>query len=269
MADAEISRLKSLKSVANLEFGDRGGLDAWQRRAEMMIRNVFSPDSKYIHDLGQIRFRPRSYPADPGVEHEYWASGRTKALNLIDTMIEELGLRARVRSNNAARRSARKPSRFGKQIFVVHGHDDAMKLAVTRVLERLGLTPIVLHERPNRGRTIIEKFTQYARVGFAVILLSPDDVGCEKARAPKGLRPRARQNVILELGFFLGKLGRGRVVALAGSNPSCELPSDYSGVLFVPFDKHGRWQFDLVKGTRCRRLLSRCEPPSVVSNGAV
>jgi hypothetical protein len=83
------------------------------------------------------------------------------------------------------------------------------------MLQRLGLHPVVLHEKPNSGRTIIEKFAGYSAVGFAVVLLSPDDVGRESKKQSDELCPRPRQNVILELGFFLGKLGRDHVVALS------------------------------------------------------
>jgi hypothetical protein len=95
----------------------------------------------------------------------------------------------------------------GSEVFIVHGHDDGAKNTVARFIERIGLKPIVLHEQPDDGRTLIEKFEHYSRVGFAVILMTPDDVGAS-ATSQEKLHPRARQNVILELGFFLGGLGR-------------------------------------------------------------
>lgn len=134
------------------------------------------------------------------------------------------------------------------QIFVVHGHDKEMKQYVARTLEKLGLKPIILHEQPSQGRTIIQKFTDYAdNVSFAVILLSPDDIGYGKDQSSEAAKYRARQNVILELGFFLGKLGRNNVATLFKNEPNFELPSDYDGVLYTPFDNSERWQFDLVK----------------------
>ena len=89
-----------------------------------------------------------------------------------------------------------------------------MKQAVARTVERLGLEAVILHEKSNRGQTLIEKIERYFDVGFAVVLLSPDDTGYANAEGPKSARPRARQNVILELGYFAGKLGRENVVAL-------------------------------------------------------
>ena len=130
-----------------------------------------------------------------------------------------------------------------KQVFVVHGRDEQIKDSTARFISTLGLEPIILHEQPNKGRTIIEKFEQCADVGFAVILLTPDDVGGLQGMEAK---PRARQNVIFELGYFLGRLGRGRVAALyKGEN--MDLPSDYAGVLFTSFDAHGAWKFELVR----------------------
>ena len=99
-----------------------------------------------------------------------------------------------------------------RRVFVVHGHDEAMKEAVARFIEKLGLEAVVLAEKTNEGRTIIEKFEAHAEeAGFAVVLLSDDDVGATKADRDL-LRPRARQNVILELGYFIGALGELRCV---------------------------------------------------------
>ena len=129
-------------------------------------------------------------------------------------------------------------------IFIVHGHDDAAKHEVARLLEQLGLHPIILHEQPDRGRTIIEKFEDHAKVGFAVVLLTPDDIGYPKDTHTDA-KPRARQNVVLELGFFLGKLGRAGVCALL--KDGVEIPNDYAGVLYKPMDAMGAWKFALAK----------------------
>ena len=103
---------------------------------------------------------------------------------------------------------------------------------------------MILHEQPNQGRTIIEKFEEHAQVGFAVVLLTPDDVGSLKGEN-NHLKPRARQNVIFEFGFFIGRLGRHRVCALTKGD--VEIPSDYDGVVYVPLDDHGAWKMKLVK----------------------
>lgn len=132
------------------------------------------------------------------------------------------------------------------QVFVIHGQNDAAKLAVARFLGQLGIEPIILHERPNRGRTIIEKFEEHSRVGFAIALLTADDRG--GLRSSKVLQARARQNVIFELGYFLGRIGRQRVAALY--EEGVEIPSDYAGVVYIPLDPAGGWRITLAREMR-------------------
>ncbi len=134
------------------------------------------------------------------------------------------------------------------RIFVVHGRDDAMKESVARVIEKLKLEAVILHEQPELGRTIIEKFTQCSDVGYALVLLSPDDFAYPKDLTPEKGMYRARQNVILELGYFIGKLGRGRVMALNNGGSNFEIPTDFAGVVYTPFDE--QWRFKLVKELR-------------------
>lgn len=132
--------------------------------------------------------------------------------------------------------------KYPRRVFIVHGHDAGPREAVARLMERLRFEVIILHEQANRGRTIIEKFEEHADVGFAIVLLTPDDVGSAKSGTPHS---RARQNVVLELGYFLGKLGRERVVAFRKGD--VEMPSDVLGVVYIPFDDHGGWQQALAK----------------------
>ena len=128
------------------------------------------------------------------------------------------------------------------KVFVIHGHDEGAREAVARFLENLKLEPIILHEQSNRGRTIIEKFEQHAEVGFAVALLTPDDVGALKGDE-SNLNPRARQNVIFEFGYLLGRLGRQGVRAL--TKGLVDIPSDYAGVLYIPLDDG--WKMGLIR----------------------
>lgn len=127
----------------------------------------------------------------------------------------------------------------GEDVFVVHGHDGEAKQAVARFLLKLtGRDPVILHEQPNRGRTIIEKFEAHGvRAAAAVVLMTGDDVG---SAVGGDLRPRARQNVVWESAWFSAKLGRERVVILY--EPGVELPSDLSGVLYIEMDPAGAWR---------------------------
>ena len=130
-------------------------------------------------------------------------------------------------------------------VFVVHGHGEAFKQQVARFLNAVtDLEPVILHEQANSGRTIIEKFeAQAGRAAFAVVLLTADDDGGVRGTGER--RPRARQNVVFELGFFIGALGRSRVAVL--HEDGVELPSDMSGVLYTPLDAAGAWKLALAK----------------------
>lgn len=127
-----------------------------------------------------------------------------------------------------------------KRVFIVHGHDNLSKETVARHLSKLKLDPIILHEQVNQGKTIIEKFEANSDVCFAVVLITPDDVGYP-TNNPNKFKSRARQNVILELGFFMGKLGRNKVCVLHKGD--VEFPSDYSGIVYIPLDEAGAWKF--------------------------
>jgi len=116
--------------------------------------------------------------------------------NAIRTRLQWLG---EISSIQSVEEQSSKIQEHGSDIFIVHGHDEAAKQVVARFIEKLGLKPIILHEQPNEGRTVIEKFEDYANVGFAVVLLTPDDIGAS-AKEKNKLKPRARQNAILELG---------------------------------------------------------------------
>jgi predicted nucleotide-binding protein len=133
------------------------------------------------------------------------------------------------------------------KVFLVHGRDDGAKDQVARYLEKLGIEVVILHERPNKGRTLITKFSEESSdVEFAVVLMTPDDKGglttdpCDEFRA--------RQNVVLELGFFLGKLGPQKVCALVSSG--VKTPSDFDGVVYISHGPATAWRTDLAKELR-------------------
>jgi len=120
-----------------------------------------------------------------------------------------------------------------KEVFIVHGHSETAKSQLKSLLSALGLQPVILSEQTHRGRTIIEELEFWSTTAsFAFVLITPDDIAGEDQT--KSLR-RARQNVILELGWFMGKLGRENVILI--SQGDIELPSDVLGVLYLPFKK--------------------------------
>lgn len=121
-----------------------------------------------------------------------------------------------------------------KKIFVVYGHDDIARTQLEAMLRRWDLEPIILDQQASGGQTIIEKLEEYAAdVGYAIILATPDDEG--KAKSESSYKSRVRQNVVLELGMFLAKLGRNRVAILWKEATDFEKPSDIQGLIYIPF----------------------------------
>ena len=136
------------------------------------------------------------------------------------------------------------------KVYIAHGHDEKAKTTVAEFVENLGLKVTVLDEQPNNGLTVIENLERYANdTGFAIALLTPDDVGAVKDQADRQLNPRARQNVLLELGYLIGKLNPNQVCILY--KDGVELPSDIHGVvLYVPMDSADAWKLELSQGMR-------------------
>lgn len=124
-----------------------------------------------------------------------------------------------------------------RKVFVVYGHDLAAKTQLEAMLRRWDLEPLILDQLPSEGQTLIEKLEKYAgneNVSFAVILATPDDEGFACGREDEK-KFRARQNVVLELGLLLGKLGRSRVAILLKNQETMERPSDIQGLIYLPF----------------------------------
>jgi len=129
------------------------------------------------------------------------------------------------------------------KVFIVHGHDNEAKQETARFIEKLGFEAIILHEQASKGQTIIEKIEENSNVGFAVVLYTPCDEG--KAKKESDLKDRARQNVIFEHGYLIGKIGRRNVCALVKGE--VEKPNDISGVVYINMDSSGAWRRDLAK----------------------
>ena len=188
----------------------------WRRDTEVAISNTFPDKQKYAKDFANIRYFPSGVWSGMGnsVYQRTFVSGLESAAALLASMIDEIEEYWEDGDQPVTATSTTGGDHQNtNEVFVVHGTDNGAKETVARFLTKLGLEPVVLHEQPNQGRTIIEKFEEYAQVAFAVVLLTPDDIGGRHGQSD-GLQHRARQNVILELGFFLGKLGRRGTCAL-------------------------------------------------------
>lgn len=129
------------------------------------------------------------------------------------------------------------------KVFIVHGRDNEAKQEVARFIERLGLEAIILHEQVSRSHTIIEKIEEYSNVGYAVVIYTPCDEG--RLKGEKEFRSRARQNVVFEHGFLMGKIGRKNVCALVKGD--IETPNDISGVVYENMDSSGAWKLSIAK----------------------
>ena len=130
-----------------------------------------------------------------------------------------------------------------RSVFIVHGHDEVLKVKVARFVEKMGYKAIILHEQASRGQTVIEKIESSADVGFAIVLYAEDDAGNSKKEAQAGrLNPRARQNVLFEHGYLIAKLGRARVASLVAGKP--KLPSDVLGVVYI---EDANWEAAVAK----------------------
>jgi len=191
-------------------------------------------------------FVVRRYEPTPGEVLEETHESLRNRIRSLESIVERLDLIPEVAGLAAPDVST--PAASGvssNRVFIVHGHDDEAREACARLLSQIGVEPIILHEQATSGRTIVEKLEHYADVGFAVVLLTPDDVGGVE---PGKLKPRARQNVILELGYFVGRIGRSKVCAL--HKGPLELPTDYLGVVYVAMDTSGAWKYALAKELR-------------------
>lgn len=205
-----------------------------QQRINIFILNTFSKEIKDEFDeISKPEF---------GLFGE-WGINRQMAIGYIESLIVKID-DDKFNKNVIISPQMDNIQKNSNIIFIVHGRDNELKETVARFIQNIGLEPIILHEQANSSNTVIEKLEKYSNVSFAIVLLTPDDLGCLVSEKDK-LNKRARQNVILELGYFIGKLGRSHVCAL--KKDEIELPSDYHGILYINFDSEGAWKTKLAQ----------------------
>jgi predicted nucleotide-binding protein len=236
------SAIAEAREVFNRQYKSETGYNRWQAQVvdwkettEYRLRNIFV-DPEYIQAFEQIATFPL-----PIAEVAALASRGNEEYSLIVNCVVHLRSLAEriVLSEDVLDENRRRSTAKSRRVFIVHGHDESLPDKVWRILNELDLEPIILAEQHDESLTIIEKFERYADVWYAVVLLTPDDIGASKAD-PESKKDRARQNVILELGFFMGILGRSNVCVLHKGN--IEKPSDINGVLYLPVDDAGAWR---------------------------
>ena len=210
------------------DFPDSVGYWAWTNKCVIFLRqNGYTEESKEFKKYADEK-------------HSWHLKHTFEQMMSILKAVKEMSLE-NTASSNANR------DFDGKKVFIVHGHDDTAKQTVARTLEKIGLTPIILAEQPDKGRTVIEKFENEGYdVGFAIVLLTADDRG--RKNFARKMQDRARQNVVFEMGYFMALLGRERVLLLL--QKGVEEPSDLKGVVYTPLDKDEAWRYKLVKELR-------------------
>ncbi len=218
----------------------------WKTRSYNLIIKIAAPNS------------PATTLAERAIRIQTRGDYPKEFERLKETMIKALKLAAQSIKKDAFGELKKQTANSKKtsitssnKIFVVHGHDHILKTEVENFLNDIGLEPIVLHKKPDEGQTLIEKFEKYSDVGYAFILLTPDEVAYSIKQdnlkdAERKKEKRARPNVIFEFGYFVGRLGRNRVCCLYKSD--VELPSDLSGLLYKKIDTSVKAQaYDIMK----------------------
>lgn len=201
------------QSELNTEAIRKFKQDVLDRKQESLFRysrEIVSRDEQYTKDI-----------TDEILE---------EAQNSLNTAISELKKEIPIYSNH--------------KVFIVHGRDTLLRTQVENVLRALGLEPIILQEQANIGKTIIEKIEECTDVGFGIVLYTPCDEGRLKSEDGE-LKPRARQNVVLEHGYLMAKLGRERVCCLVSKN--VEFPSDIQGIGYIPANDIDQWKYKIAK----------------------
>jgi predicted nucleotide-binding protein len=219
---------------------------AWDNNVRTLLEGAFTepdPASAYPAVFNDTEFLTPTWEGDLEKVH-HGLERRITALAIISSMLgiyKESSEAVRVGQEHASSRSS-------TTIFIVHGRSEGPKYQVARFLElATDATPIILHEQAKRGRVVIETLEEHAKTAaFAIVLLTADDYGGLAQTKDRHLR--ARQNVVFELGFFIGALGRSRVAVLY--EDSVELPSDMNGILYSVLDSQGAWKLDLGRELR-------------------
>jgi predicted nucleotide-binding protein len=243
--------MASFFAASQLNAGDDRAIQILEGRIRSTLADIYGENSaeyarlelachldatQYILHLYGQSAGPHVGEIRQGIE-----SGKQRSIALLQGEIDALKESISFATPVAAPAPASSPA--SDEIFIVHGRDSPAKIEVARLIQKAGLTDVILHEQPNQGRTIIEKFEAHGgAAGFAVIVATADDVG---GLDPDHLQPRARQNVIGEMFWFAGRLGRNRVCVLVKGK--IEMPSDFAGIGYTEMDDRGAWKAELLR----------------------
>ncbi|WP_287014693.1 nucleotide-binding protein [Gordonia sp. (in: high G+C Gram-positive bacteria)] len=220
-------------------------------RTRSHLRLSLGQDNPTYQKLVNVRFTPGATIHGPGIDNsrvyaQARHSGIQSSVALLKAARGEVELMVGSKSDTSAPDTLT-TAPGGTRVFIVHGHDDARKLQVAALVRDLtGVKATILSEYPNQGDTIIEKLERAAsEAAYAIVIASADDVGGTKDTDSASLAPRARQNVIFELGYFIAKLGRNRAALMV--EEGVEIPSDAQGVVYIPLDPNEGWKLPLAR----------------------
>ena len=217
---AEIDQLIS-KGVSSSD----SEFQSWRTKAERVLIRLFGDKSFEVKDFKNRPFSLTAYGI--GTDRSEFVKKCSKDLTTTKTIFEDY-LKEYTEEANGVE-TVKKEADFSN-VFIVHGHDGELKNELALLLQKQGINGIILAEQANQGRTIIEKFEDNSDKCFAaIVLMTADDEGKSKKEAE--LKSRARQNVIFEAGYFMGKLGRSNVIIIVDSG--VEIPSDLQGVVYT------------------------------------
>jgi predicted nucleotide-binding protein len=228
--------------------------DRWIKRAAAAIGSVYEEDSRVqdfatsVTPVGGFRSTDSATAAvSTADELTAGAAWVREGVNALQSLLETLPYDEEPFPTQPQHPSDQGAATVAPQgpIFLVHGHSDVTVHHVVRVLrEATGRAVTVLREMPSGGRVVLEKFEEHAAsAAYAVVLLTADDEG--HAKTDSDSKPRARQNVVFELGFFFAQLGRKRVAVLR--DPEVEKPSDLDGLVYIEIDPNEAWKHKLIK----------------------
>ena len=215
--------------------------DAWEIKVKRFIAKKYGKDSIEMEKYNETSFYSSLYDfnASRAELHrnavETCACGLKTTKAILETYLEDIS-----EETDPVIQSQPQPSKDLSKVFIVHGHDGELKESVARIVDKQDIHPIILSEQANTGLTIIEKFEKNSDVGCAICLFTADDLGRSKSESSD--KPRARQNVVFEAGYFIGKLGRERIIILSDSG--IEIPSDLAGVVYT---NTKNWRIELLK----------------------
>src|SRR5260370_14769467 len=257
-----LKRLQSLLGqIPTIRSSARGAAEpkVWEKNVKIVLAEFYGEESLTFKEFARIWFTPGAYyNGQPDSDFvKALNSGLDQAAGFLQSRISDLSERIE-HDTPPARPVSAAPDPNNRKIFVVHGHDHGNKETVARFLGKLELEPIILHEQADQGKTIIDTFEAHAAdVQCAVVILTADDIASAKAE-PEKKELRARQNVILEFGFFVGKLGRQRTFALVEKGVT--LPSDMHGLIYISLDNE-QWRLHLVRELKAAGLKVDANEP--------